>query len=339
LRSYTKNLKFVYWSSLTTVHEQAMTEVHLQPAPHRQTRYRAAPRLDPPEVLPVPAITDSLQQGVEDLATYGMCLVEGVLNESEIDRLRDCLGRQAAAERNLGELAPPGATAPQQLLSNLVNKGQHYLDLVLRDEVDELAGFMLGKDFLISSITGGIFHGPTSEPQQLHRDQGQVPATADFPAACNMFWLLDDFTPQRGSTWVVPGSHRWPAEYQIEAPDRAVASQISARAGTLFGFDGRIWHGYGANLDGHPRRHIGNFLCLPWMRQQENWGATCLQQVLDDASPKLRRRLGLRTYGTLGMMSGTSTSVERRSLGNYDVEVPEYIIGENGALHPMRRVT
>ena len=122
-------------------------------------------------------------------------------------------------------------------------------------------------------------------------------------------------------------------------PPRSVASQITAPAGTLFGFDGRIWHGYGANQEGHPRRHIANFLCLPWMRQQENWGVTCLQEVLDGADPKLRQRLGLRTYGTLGMMSGTSSGTERRSLGNYDVEVPEYVVGENGTLHAMRRVS
>ena len=315
-----------------------MTEVHLKPASHRQTRYRPSPRLDPPEVLAIPDVTSDLQQAMEDLSTYGLCLVKDVLSGGEIERLRECVGTQAAAERSLGNLAPPGAMAAQQLLSNLVNKGQHYLDLVLREEVDELAGFLLGKDFLISSITAGIFHGLTTEPQQLHRDQGQVPATADFPAACNMFWLLDDFTPERGSTWVVPGSHRWPAEYQIEPPPRDVAKQITAPEGTLFGFDGRIWHGYGANSEGHPRRHIANFLCLPWMRQQENWGVTCLQEVLESASPKLRRRLGLRTYGTLGMMSGSSSGTVKRSLGNYDVEVPEFVIGENGTLHPMHRV-
>ncbi len=316
-----------------------LEKAQLKPASHRQTRYRAAPLLDPPEVLPIPALTADLQQAMDDLSTYGLCLFEGALKPGEIDHLRDCVGEQATAERGLGEQAPPGAMATQQLLSNLVNKGQHYLDLVVREEVDELAGFLLGKDFLISSITAGIFHGPTSEAQQLHRDQGQVPATADFPAACNMFWLLDDFTPERGSTWVIPGSHRWPAEYQIEAPARSFASQITAPAGTLFGFDGRIWHGYGANSEGHQRRHVAIFLCLPWMRQQENWGVTCLAEVLASASPKLKRRLGLRTYGTLGMMSGTSTGTSRRTLGNYDVEIPEFIIGENAALHPVQRVS
>ena len=74
------------------------------------------------------------------------------------------------------------------------------------------------------------------------------------------------------------------------------------------------------------------------MRQQENWGVTCLQEVLDDAGEKLRRRLGLRTYGTLGMMSGTRTQKAARSLGNYEVEIPRYVIGGNGQLHEVQRV-
>ena len=65
---------------------------------------------------------------------------------------------------------------------------------------------------------------------------------------------------------------------------------------------------------------------------------TCLQEVLDEASPKLKVRLGLRTYGTLGMMSGTRVKAEIGGLGNYPVEIPEYIVGENGDLHPVRRV-
>lgn len=315
------------------------TPVTLKPANHRQTQYRPAPLLDPPVVLDVPAATSSLTQARLDLSTYGMCLLDGVLSPHELEQLRQAVDNQATAERNLGDKAPPAALAVQQQIANMVNKGTIFLDLVERTEVDELAGFLLGKDFLISSITAGVFHGETFEPQQLHRDQGQVPATADFPAACNVFWLLDDFNPERGSTYVVPGSHRWPSEYQIEPPPRELAKQITATAGTVFVFDGRIWHGYGANHEGHPRRHIANFLCLPWMRQQENWGVTCLQEVLDAASPKLRRRLGLRTYGTLGMMSGTKIRGEKRSLGNYDVEIPDYIIGENGELHQMHRIS
>ena len=239
----------------------------------------------------------------------------------------------------MGTLAPPGTEGPRQQFSNLVNKGRVFLDLVERRETDALAGYLLGKHFLVSSLTGGLFHGASSYVQPLHRDQGQVPATADFPAICNLFWLLDDFTPERGSTWVVPGSHRWAPEHMVKAPPRDLAVQIEAPAGSVFAWDGRVWHSAAANPEGHPRRHVSTFYCLPWMRQQENWGVTCLQEVLDEASPKLKARMGLRTYGILGMVSGTRTSVEAASLGNYDVEFPEYVIGEEGALHPLRRVS
>lgn len=309
------------------------------PAAHRQTHYTAAPVLDPPVALPLPQLTSSIEQAVDDLSTFGLCLLTDVLTAIEVETLRTKLENQARAERSLGELAPSSARGTKQLVSNMVNKGTEFLGLAERPEADELAGFMLGKNFLISSITGALFNGATTEPQPLHRDQGYVPATADFPAACNLFWLLDDFTHERGSTCIVPGSHRWKPEYQVEPPPREMAVQIEAPAGSVFAWDGRLWHGTGVNRAGHPRRHVGAFFCLPWMRQQENWGVSCLQEVLDEASPKLKARLGLRTYGTLGGVNGTHTDEEVVSLGNSSVSFPEYIIGENGALHPLRRVS
>ena len=310
-----------------------------EPAEHRQTGYDAAPLLDPPDVLPVPPPARDISEAKEHLADYGLCILPEVLTGEERDVLAAALDRQAEAERALGDLAPPSALGNKQLVSNMVNKGRVFLDLVERSETDELAGFMLGKNFLISSITGGMFHAPTDEPQPLHRDQGYVPATVNFPAACNLFWVLDDFEPANGSTWVVPGSHRWKPEYQVKAPPRELATQVRVPAGSVFAWDGRIWHGLGVNENGQPRRSITTFFCLPWMRQQENWGVSCLQEVLDQASPKLRARLGLRTYGTLGGVNGTRVEVENATpLGNSDVVFPDYVIGEEAALHPLNRV-
>ena len=76
------------------------------------------------------------------------------------------------------------------------------------------------------------------------------------------------------------------------------------------------------------------------MRQQENWGLSGLHVGLAQARPQVPRRLGLRTYGTLGMVSGTRVETEEKpSLGNYEVQIPDYLIGEEGALHPLRRST
>ena len=309
------------------------------PAEHRQTGYVPSPVLDPPEALDLPPPARDFDEARRHLSEYGLCFVHDVLGAAEIEALRTALDGQAEAERNLGDLAPPGALGTKQSISNMVNKGRVFLDLVERRETDELAGFLLGRNFLISSITGGMFHGTTTEPQELHRDQGYVPATATFPAACNLFWLVDDFTPASGSTHVVPGSHRWAPEYQIKAPPREMSVQIEAPAGSVFAWEGRIWHGLGVNTNGEPRRSVTTYFCLPWMRQQENWGVSCLQEVLDEASPKLRARLGMRSYGTLGGVNGTRTDARHGGFGNADVVFPDYVIGQGGALHPLRRVS
>lgn len=209
-----------------------------EPVEHRQTGYVPSPILDPPDALPLPPLTRDFDVAKEHLSEYGMCFVPDVLTTAEIDRLRTALDEQAAAERSLGELAPPGALGNKQHVANMVNKGRVFLDLVERPETDELAGFMLGRTFLVSSMTGGMFHAPTTEPQPLHRDQGYVPAMATFPAACNLFWLLDDFTPASGSTHVVPGSHRWRPEYQIKAPPREMSVQVEVPAGSVFAWEG-----------------------------------------------------------------------------------------------------
>jgi ectoine hydroxylase-related dioxygenase (phytanoyl-CoA dioxygenase family) len=290
-------------------------------------------------VSPLPAATTDVGQAKADLETHGMCVLADVLGVSELDELRTRLKQQAAAERALGDLAPKGMVGDKQFVPNMVNKGQPFLDLVDRAETDELVGHLLGKHFLLSSINGHIFLGSTDEPQTLHRDQGQVPASIEIPVVCNLLWVLDDFVPEAGSTLVVPGSHRWAPEHQVKPPDPGLAVPVTAPAGSVLALDGRIWHGSGINTNGATRRSIATFFCAPWIRQQENAGVSCLQEVIDDASPRLRERLGMRTYGTMGTVGGTGSAVPGASLTSDEFDFPEYIIGERGSLHPLRRVS
>lgn len=305
----------------------------------RQTKYVSAPQIDPPVALPLPKPTADIGQAQADLRDYGLCILTDALDAAHIDRLKTKLDAQVAAEAALGGLTPAQIKTDKQIVSNMVNKGADFLALVEREETDALAGFLLGQHFLLSSLTGHLFKGPTDTAQLIHRDQGQVSASVTFPAICNLFYLLDDFTPARGGTLVVPGSHRWAPEHMITPPPVEMAVQVEAPAGSIFAFDGRLWHGAGINKTGHARRSISVFCCLPWIRQQENGGATYLQDVLDNASEKMKVRLGLKTYGTLGQMNGAISGEEKVSFGSYDVRVPDYIIGEEGALDPLRRAS
>ena len=279
------------------------------PAAHRQTRYVAAPGFSEPTPLPLPEPTADIDRARADLTEYGVCILTGVLDETEVEVLCDRLERQAAAERALGDRSPfpgqpqqaaplehgqqgPGVPRPHRASGNRRTRrlpARQELSAVEHDRGRVSSARRRSRSSCIATRDRcrrrRISRRPATSSgcSTTSRPSGAAPGSS--PAV----------TAGRPSIWSSPrrGSRR------CRSPPRRAASTPG---------DGRVWHSAGANPAGHPRRHVTTFFCLPWTRQQENWGVTCLQEVLDEASPKLRARLGLRTYGTLGLMSGTRTS-------------------------------
>ena len=176
---------------------------------------------------------------MSDLSEYGCCILTDVLSPERIALLKTKMDQQYEAEEALGELTPDRGRSNKIVIPNLINKGQHYLELVSHEDTEALASHVLGKQWLLSSLTAHMFKGTTPEVELVHRDQGQVPASLDQPALLNLFYLLDDFTPERGSTVVFPGSHRWPLAHRVHPPAAEKGAQVTVPAGSLFAFEGR----------------------------------------------------------------------------------------------------
>ena len=271
---------------------------------------------------------------MRDLSEYGCCILTDVLSPERIAFLKTKMDQQYEAEEGLGELTPDRGRSNKIVIPNLINKGQHYLELVSHEDTEALASHVLGKQWLLSSLTAHMFKGTTPDVELVHRDQGQVPASLDQPALLNLFYLLDDFTPERGSTVVFPGSHRWPLAHRVHPPSAETGAQVTVPAGSLFAFEGRLWHATGASLTGHRRRALSVFCSAPWLRQQENALAATSHDLLENADSTLRARLGLKTYGTLGNVNGTRVPRQRVAFGSVDVDLPDFLIGENAELIP-----
>ena len=69
-------------------------------------------------------------------------------------------------------------------------------------------------------------------------------------------------------------------------------------------FDGRLWHGTGANRTTRKRHLLLGYFCRPWIRPQENFTLSLLDELHEEASPELLGLLGFRTHGTLGNVNG-----------------------------------
>ena len=172
--------------------------------------------------------------------------------------------------------------------------------------LEQLTTQMLGKGFICNSAAAAIA-GPGGTPQALHCGQSMIPKPwPPWPYECFVGLFLDDFTAENGATLVIPGSHRLLTDTGTEPlTELPPTASVCAPAGTAMIMDGRLVHGTGANRSKALRRLIIMTFHKPFIRQQEQWGLTLNKEVYDNASPKLRQRLGFEAWhGGLGGFEG-----------------------------------
>jgi len=257
-------------------------------------------------VMGLPPLTRDLEEAKAHLDTFGVARIADALSPDRVAALKSRLIEQAEAERAAevafldgGGIDGGGAN---QRVWNLPSKGEVFLDLLRTPIVRTLARHVLQGDYCLSSHTANIA-GPGGEAMVLHSDQGYSPRQIDLALTMNVMWMLVDFTDDNGATRLVPGSHRIPAEPPRDAPVQTVAGV--GPAGTALVFDGRIWHGTGANTTTDQLRYgVLTYFCRPWLRPQENYTLSTHPDVVAGADPELLALLGLRVWRTLGGVQG-----------------------------------
>ncbi|MCP5431797.1 MAG: phytanoyl-CoA dioxygenase family protein [Alphaproteobacteria bacterium] len=247
----------------------------------------------------LPKPTRDITRVKGDLAAFGYGILENALSAEELAVLRERTLEQAAGERahRLGTFDGGGAN---QRLFFLVNKGRVFRDLVLHPLVDTFMSHLLGRDWLLSSLTANIA-GPGGQPMYLHQDQGYVGWTPK-PMVANILFLLGDFTKENGGTLLAPGSHVESHHSPEIPPSRLISAE--APAGSALVFEGRLWHGTGSNVTKDERRPaILMYCCKPYIRSQENFTLGLDRDILRAERPALLARLGFMQNHGLGRIN------------------------------------
>jgi ectoine hydroxylase-related dioxygenase (phytanoyl-CoA dioxygenase family) len=263
----------------------------------------------------LPPIRTSAGDAKSDLDSIGLTRIAGVAGTDLMQKVRSRLIEQAAGEiatgtahRDSGNLADPVEGAPNQRVWNLVNKGRVFRELLTNSTVLELMEHLLGPNVLLFSITANIACRG-GEEQGLHGDQVFAPPDIGYPLVANCLWMLDAFTHENGATRVVPGSHlarQWPADDQVAACIPATGPE-----GTAMIWDGRLWHGTGANRTDAPRHGILAAYCRPFIRPQENHTVSLSPEVLSACSSEMLALLGFAPWMGIGMIDGALRTMQR----------------------------
>jgi ectoine hydroxylase-related dioxygenase (phytanoyl-CoA dioxygenase family) len=231
----------------------------------------------------------------EALDTSGYVVLERFLDPDLLEQVR---ARVEELHEQEGENA--GAEfrkeAGSRRLANLVDKGEIFERLIAMPAILERVGYVLGKNFKLSSFNARSADPHSNEPQPLHCDAAALPDDQGY-WVCNTIWLLDEFTSENGATRVIPGSQKWQ-----QLPQEALADPLApypeeklllAPAGSVVVMNTHAWHVGTANRTAAPRRALHAFYCRSDKPQQQYQKRLLRPETQARLSPELRRLLAL----------------------------------------------
>ena len=232
-----------------------------------------------------------------ELAETGVCVLPGILDRAEADRVRARLWeaareseRRGAATRNVG-LDP---NEHNVRVFNLLDLDAVFRDLIQHPVALRFVEGLLGPGFLVSNFTANIAL-PGARSMKIHSDQGiVVPEPWERPWSINIIWCLNDIHERNGATRYLPGSHRFVREAEVPADAEARMVSFEAEAGSILVMDGRVWHTSGSNVTADEERALMfGYYSADFLRPQMNWNAALSPETIADLSPDLRALLGM----------------------------------------------
>lgn len=254
---------------------------------------------------PFPTATTDWEKVKADVREYGYGIAKGVLSPEEVRSMRAILTKEIEKEVQAGTLKESytDRDAVNRRLSILSDRHPSFRDLAEHPFALEMATDILGPSYLNESF---LLHGlsanvtrPGSSDMGIHGDTDFILPYIDEPLFARLIWFLDDFDEEVGATRVVPKSHLFGHLPVKDGSVKYESLPAVGPAGSVLVYDGRLYHGTGANRSKDRERAgviAGYVPC--WMRPGFNFPMVLDPRGMEGASAKCRQ---LHGYGTVNM--------------------------------------
>jgi hypothetical protein len=235
---------------------------------------------------------------LQALAADGYAVVRGAVAP---DVAADLLARMKALS---AERSPPDASG-----TPFLNRGHDVLYNLQREDV-RYARMFTG-DPRVMAVLMGLLNDtwyrqiPQGRPNFIMRSligrssgdgvlplhiDSFIPSSGKLCHACQVAVVLEDQTPERGCTVVVPASHR--SDAYADQSAMADAVPIETRPGDLVIWDSRLWHGALANTTTHSRWSLIATFVRWWMKQNFDVTGALPQAIYDQLTDDERAVFG-----------------------------------------------
>ena len=186
---------------------------------------------------------------------------------------------------------------------DLLNYGQHFIDLIDRPGLFDLLVDIMGPHIMLSMTQAIVRPSTDSFPGYTHTDGGEglreirVSDTSP-PLAMKAMYLLSDVTQDdAGAFTVFPGSHMRPLPWREDeppTPHSPGAVQLPGKAGDCYLFCHSLWHGPAPNHSGRARKTLLYNYAQMFIRSYDH---EVTPEVEGQLTPRQRRLLGDLGYG------------------------------------------
>ena len=287
--------------------------------------------------LALPRPTRNVEQVESDLTEFGYGILEGALSPEEAAEVRDIVAAEVAKEERAGALAEAytDRDAKNRRLLTVVDRHKRFQDLVEHPVVLRLVRHLLGpsylnEHYLLHSYSANVTR-PGSAAMGIHADIDYLrPAVPyfTFPAFAQVIWFLDDFDEEVGATRVVPKSHLLGHGPVKDGSVTYESVPAEGPAGSMLVFDGRLFHGTGANVSVDRERAglIAGYI-QPCLRPLAFYPMILDPEAMREASELVRQMLG---YGTVNVGFDQPWRNARE-------DVAQLAVGQNRTIEDMRR--
>lgn len=115
-----------------------------------------------------------------------------------------------------------------------------------------------------------------------------------YKASINVFFALDEFTNENGSTRVLPGTHQ-NKKKPSEEYSKKFSESITCPAGSMIVFDSTLWHAAGINISSKDRLAINHQFTRSFFKQQIDYVKALGEPIIKDLPPRSQQLLGYYT--------------------------------------------
>lgn len=231
-----------------------------------------------------------LDEHLEELDILGFTIFPDVLDEEELAVIRTKVDAIYSEQENRAGRDVLKKIKESNLARCLLAYDDYFVGLLKKELIVTVLQRVIGENYVLT-LQNAIINRPGDDHHQSswHRDLPYQDYVISQPIALNVFFCIDPFTEETGSTIVLPFSHR----REIMPSDRYVEKHMvssNARAGSVIVFNSWLYHRAGTNRSNQIRRGINHLYAVPIIRQQIDLPRFLGDKFAEDES--LRKVLG-----------------------------------------------